>query len=188
MAIWEWADKGPRWSFVVDTDSYAGNFDRELSSFVVGRCDEGGDHRGAPYREMFEKEIRGHGRRGHFEKEDPFEGLVVTRVDDHGDDFICRAPMSLAPTPGYSNDGKGIVSKLKSGKEPKHPAYNSVAIFLSRKPTDAELRLLAERAKKFSNLPPLKPWDHRPKFLGCRLVEERTEIVSHDLMFSAGVP
>jgi hypothetical protein len=185
MALWEWADRGPRWAFVVDMDSYAGNFERELSSFVVGRCDEHGDHRGGPYREMFEKEVRGRGVRGHFEREDPFEDLVTTRVDDHGDDAVCRAPMGLAPTPGYSNDGMGNVSKLKPGKEPKHAAYNSVAIFLSRKPTDAELRTLVERSKRFTALPPIKPWDHRPKLLGCRLVEERTEIVSHDLIFSA---
>jgi hypothetical protein len=175
MAIWEWEDKGPRWAFVVDTDSYAGNFERELSSFVVGRCDEHGEHRGGPYIEMYEKD---------FPDSDPFEDLVTTRVDDHGDDYIARAPMALAPTPGYSIDGWGKVMKLEPGKNPKHAAYNSVAIFLSRKPTNAELRILAERSKRFSGLAPIKPWDHRPKFLGCRLVEERTEIVSHDVLFS----
>ncbi len=181
MALWSWDSPGPRWAFVVDTDSYAGNFERELSSFVVGRCDEHGDHRGGPYREMYEKDFGIHGSSG---EEDPFEDLVEARVDDHGDDAICRAPMALAPTPGYSNDGSGNVSKVKPGETSKHAAYNSVAIFLSRKPTDAELRILVERSKKFSSLPPIKPWDHRPKFLGCRLVEERTEIASHDVLFS----
>jgi len=178
MALWSWDSPGPRWSFVVDTDSYAGNFERELSSFVVGRCDEHGDHRGGLYKAMYEEDFRIHGNSG---EEDPFEDLVTTRVDDHGDDAICRAPMALAPTPGYSNDGRGNVTKLKPGAKPKHAAYNSVAIFLDRKPTDAELGILVERAKRFADLPPIKPWDHRPKILGMRLVEERMEIVSHDL-------
>ena len=175
MALWSWEKSSPRWAFVVDTDSYAGNFERELSCFVVGRCDEYGDHRGGAYKEMYEKDFVG---------EDPFEDLVEDRVDDHGDDAIGRAPMALAPTPGYSNDGSGKISKVEPGAKPKLAAYNSVAIFLSRKPTDEELLILVERSKKFSSLSPIKPWDHRPKFLGCRLVEERTEIVSHDLIYS----
>lgn len=178
MALWSWDSPGPRWSFVVDTDSYAGNFERELSSFVVGRCDEHGDHRGGLYKAMYEEDFRIHGNSG---EEDPFEDLVTTRVDDHGDDAICRAPMALAPTPGYSNDGRGNVTKLKPGEKPKHAAYNSVAIFLDRKPTDQELLVLIERSEKFAGLPPIKRWDHRPKILCCRLVEERTEIVSHAL-------
>jgi hypothetical protein len=168
MALWSWENPGSQWSFVVDTDSYAGNFERELSSFVVGRCDEHGDHRGGVYREMYEKDFGIHGIPG---EEDPFEDLVMTRVDDHGDDAICRAPMALAPTPTLR------YSKAKT----KNAAYNSVAIFLSRKPTDGELATLVARSKRFSSLPLVKPWDHRPKILGCRLVEERTEIINHDL-------
>jgi hypothetical protein len=179
MATWDWASTEPKWSFVVDTEDYAGNFERELSSYVVGRCDEHGDHRGGPYREMFEQEIRGRGSRGHFEKEDPFEDLVTTRVDDHGDDHIAHAPMALAPTPGYSNDGSGNVKKLKPGQKVKWPAFNSVAIFLTRKPTKGELKILVQRAKAFASLPKITRWDSRPKILGCRLVEERTEIISH---------
>ena len=177
MALWGWEDNGPRWAFVVDTDSYAGNFERELSSFVVGRCDEGGDHVGGPYQEMYKKDFR----LMDAGTEDPFEDLSETRVDDHGDDAIGRAPMALAPTPGYSNDGHGNISEVGPGEDPKYAAYNSVAIFLSREPSDGELALLAERAMKFATLPPIKDWDHRPKILGFRLVAERTEITSRDL-------
>jgi hypothetical protein len=179
MTLSVWADSEPRWAFVVDTDSYAGNFERQLCGYVVGRCDEHGDHQAGPYIAMYKKDFHIHGNSG---EEDPFEDLVTLRLVDPGDDGFDRAPMDLAPTPGYSNDGTGGVSKLKQGVMPKNPAYNSVAIFLSRKPTDVELRVLAERTKKFSSLPPLKPWDHRPKLLGCRLVEERTEIIFHDVL------
>lgn len=174
MALWSWAEPGPRWAFVVDTDSYAGNFERELSSFVVGRCDEHGEHRGGIYKEMYEEEVPKSIQK-------LFEDLVEERVDDHDDDFIGRAPMALVPTPGFENNGMGKIRRLKSGEKPKHPAYNSVAIFLSRKPKDKELRILVERSKRFSDLPAVKPWDHRPKILGLRLVEEHTEIISHNL-------
>src|SRR5512135_82994 len=172
MGIWAWEhpDKS-EYVFVVDTDSYAGNFERELSSFVVGRCDEFGDHRGNPYKELYTKELPA----------DPFDGLIGSRVCDPGDDGIHRAPMDLAPTPGYSNDGRGNVKKLKPGQKLKYGAFNSVAIFLRRKPTKAELSLLVKRARAFETLPKTKEWEARPKILGCRLVEERLLLVSTDL-------
>lgn len=170
MALWDWGRTEPKWTFVVDTDSYAGNFERELACYVVGQCDDHGEHRGGPYREMYERDFKG---------KDPFEDLVEHRINDPGDDGIMRAPMDLAPTPGYENDGHGNHRPIASGKKPKHPAYNSVAIFLSRKPKDKELKILVARAKAFADLPKTKQWDSRPKILGIRLVEERTEIVSH---------
>jgi len=177
MALWDWGRTEPKWTFVIDTDSYAGNFEREMSSFIVGRCDEHGDHRGGPYQKMYKTDFK----IGDSGTEDPFEELVEDRVDDHGDDAIGRAPMALAPTPGYSNDGHGAVTELEPGEKAKYAAYNSVAIFLSRKPTDNELQILVERAKKFEMLAPIKKYEERPKILGFRLVEERTEIVSHEI-------
>lgn len=172
MGLWSWSDSAPRWSFVVDTDSYAGNFERQLASYIVGRCDDHGDHMGGPFREMYEKEL----------PDDPFLDLVEERISDPGDDGIHHAPMDLAPTPGFENTGNGEVLPLKPGKNPKYPAYNSVAIFLSRRPTKNELAMLVARAQKFVTLSPVNRWDHWPKILGMRLVEERTEIISHDLM------
>jgi hypothetical protein len=171
MALWSWENPESRWSFVVDTDSYAGNFERELSSFVVGRCDEYGDHRGGAYKEMYEKEVP--------EKlQVIIEDLTEDRINDPGDDGIMRAPMDLAPTPGFENIGDGKILPLKAGKKPKHPAYNSVAIFLSRKPTEDEFAFLILRTRKFVELPPVTKWEQRPKILVIRLVEERMEIVS----------
>lgn len=81
-------------SFVVDTDSYAGNFERELSSFVVGRCDDYGEHRGGIYKEMYEEEVPEN-------LKSVVEDLVELRINDPGDDGIMRAPMDLAPTPAF---------------------------------------------------------------------------------------
>jgi len=172
MALWDWTREGPEWAFVVDTDMYAGNFERELSAYVVGVCDDYGGHRGNPYSEMYRRD---------FGKGDPFKALVDFRVDDHGDDSIVRSPMALAPTPGYGNDGNGRLSKVKPGKKAKYPAYQSVAIFLRRKPTDRELAMLAERARKFGGLPKVRESDVRPRILGCRLVEEAIVLKSTDV-------
>ena len=48
MALWDWTG-GPRWYFVVDTEEYAGNFERELCGFVCGQYDDYGDPRGGFY-------------------------------------------------------------------------------------------------------------------------------------------
>jgi len=173
MALWNWSRVEPRWSFVIDTDSYAGNFERELCAYVTGHCDEYGGHRSGRYKALYEEEL----------PHNPFQHLIDYRVDDHGDDQINRAPMSLAPTPGYGNDGHGNHKKLSFGESAKHPAYQSVAIFLRRKPTYDELRVLVLRANTFPALPKEKPWDHRPAILGCRLVEELTTLTSTPVHF-----
>jgi hypothetical protein len=174
MSLWHWTDP-PRWFFVVDTDSYAGNFERELCGFVCGRFDEAGEHCGGHFKKLYLKD----------HPDDPFKRLIGSIVDDPGDDGIHRSPMSLAPTPGWINDGHGEHLKLDEAKtkirkatlKRTYPAYQSVAICLQRKPTDAELKLLHKRAMMFEKAPP------NPKFVrsvphvtGCRLIEEVTTL------------
>jgi hypothetical protein len=132
-------------------------------------CDRYDTH-GGPYLKMFEDEEDGKMK---------LEDLSDTRVVDPGDDGIHRSPCDLAPTPGWSNDGNGKHYKVRpTGKKYafKHPAYNSVAIFLQRKPTDKELEVLTRRALEFPSLPKTREWDSRPKILGCRLVKERVQL------------
>ena len=158
MGLWSWLKKGPRWSFVIDTDSYAGNFERQLSAYVIGRCDDFGEgmHRVRPYINLYLTEC---GRL--------LEDLVDYRVNDPGDDAICRAPMDCAPTPGTRE-------------------FNSVALFMSHKPSKKQLALLVQRAVKFpSVVVPDLPSVWNPckeiRIRSCRLVEEHTRIVSHAL-------
>lgn len=171
MGLWDWTRKEPKWSFVIDTKDYAGNFDRELAGYVTGRWDYDGGAKGEKHAKMFKADF----------PEDPFKRLISFRVDDHGDDAIVRSPMALAPTPGWGNDNgeahqiafapKHIQRKLK------YPAYLSVAIFLQRRPTPAELDILVKRAKAF----PFKYTDHAGGTItvtGCRLVSERLVLES----------
>lgn len=55
MAIWSWGRKEPLWSFVIDTNQYAGNFERKLCTYVVGDC---GDNTNAKYLKLFEKDFK----------------------------------------------------------------------------------------------------------------------------------
>lgn len=168
MALWGWSG-GEKWSFVIDTDEYAGNFERELCAYVIGKVDwsyvsNPYDTAGGDYLKMFDKDCG-------IELED----LSDTRISDPGDDGITRAPCDLAPTPGWSNDGHGNEYKVRPNSKKysfKHPAYRSVAIFLRRKPSDEELAELVKRALEFPTLPKINEWDSRPAILGCRLVKE----------------
>lgn len=164
MALWDWNNQDFSWSFVVDTDQYAGNFERELTAYVIGQADEYANV--DDYIAMFEEECG-------FD----FEDLYDTRVSDPGDDGIMRAPNDLAPTPGWSNDGHGGHYRVDADHPFKHPAYQSVAIFLSREPTSEELAELVKRATSFSQLSRRREWDDRPTILGCRLVKERLELI-----------
>lgn len=167
MALWTWENQAPSYSFVVDTDAYAGNFERELTAYVIGQADEYAAV--DEYLEMFTDECSM-----------DFEELSDTRISDPGDDGIMRAPNDLAPTPGWSNNGHGKHYKVDSAHPFKYPAYQSVAIFLSRKPTDEELSELIKRAVSFFQLP-TKRGTTPPKVLGCRLVAEKLELVSTNL-------
>ena len=163
MALGGW-NGGDKWSFVVDTDSYAGNFERELCAYVIGAADEHGAHVAGPYLKLFGMWC-------------PVElgSLSDTRIADSGDDGTRQAPCDLAATPGWSSNGKGKAYPVKPESKKyqyKYPAYNSVALFLRRKPTEEELAELVKRTQEFPTLPKIHPWDSRPQVLGCRLVKE----------------
>lgn len=177
--------------FVIDTDSYAGNFEREITAYMtgcVGDCEVGSDQA-----QIFKEEIR----------EGFFDDLIVWKPDEDG----CHRPCIIWDTPGWFNDGMGghwrdgqeteakashrqkcldRANDLRSihpkdadnhkkrwidaADEPlvKHPAYNSVAIYMSRRPTEEEVRLLRERASKWTKKTP-------QNILGFRLIEKVTE-------------
>jgi hypothetical protein len=146
VALWDW-DLRERWSFVVDTDQYAGNFERQLCAYVIGQVDDYARPMDRPYLQLFGEECRLR-----------LEDLSECRVADPGDDGVTRAPWDLAPSPGLP-----IV-------------YNSVAIFLNRRPTDQELQELIKRTLAFAKLPQFEDFDQRPKIVGCRLVAEQVAL------------
>ena len=50
-----YSDYPAPWEFIIDTDSYAGNFERELCAYVTGHWDM--ETHGGDQAEMFEQEV-----------------------------------------------------------------------------------------------------------------------------------
>lgn len=78
------------YKFIIDTDKYAGNFEREMCAYLTGRigdCEVGDD-----FAEIFKKEV---GDKASFEN--------VLLVSDEG----CYRPCEIEPTLGWFNTGMG---------------------------------------------------------------------------------
>lgn len=75
--------------FAIDTDQYAGNFEREMTAYCTGRVGDCGV--GGNFANMYDED----------EVDEEFEN--VTQISDEG----CYRPCSIYPTPGYFNDGMG---------------------------------------------------------------------------------
>ncbi len=88
------------WLFIIDTEDYAGNFERDLCAYITGRVGECG---------VGDEEAK------LFEEETGFEGFdnVVEEADERG----CYRPASIYPTIGWFNNGFG--GGFKEGQEEK---------------------------------------------------------------------
>lgn len=84
-----------KWIFVIDTEEYAGNFERELTAYVTGQVGECGV--GDDMAKLYESEVdeKDHER---------FCELLDHRPDD---DNGCRRPCAIYPTKGWFNHGMG---------------------------------------------------------------------------------
>lgn len=141
--------------FIVDTDRYSGNFAQELCAHMTGMppvCCGITDAYAKAYRDEMG-----------IQEDEEYNDHIV-HVDDE------QGQCSIWPTPGWFNDGMGnhykegsisdedvqrkygVERKARLGdNEPfsKHPAYQSVAIFMDRRPTDDEVQVMLDRARKF---------------------------------------
>lgn len=158
-------------TFIIDTENYAGNFERKMCAFCtgqIGECEVGENEA-----DRFNEEVEGN----------PFEDKVYSRPDDNG----CRRPVAILETPGWFNNGFG--GRFKEGQEEeslihrneeykkngkhemcdtllqKYPAHLSVGIFFNEQPTEEELNLMMERAKVFAIV-----------ITGFRLLQEITSV------------
>ncbi len=125
--------------FVVDTTTYAGNFERDLVAFVTGRFGECGV--GRDLAEMALKELPDDARQW-------LTVHVVSLPDEHG----CNRPASIWPTPGWWNDGSGKFLPMDSSTPApprSYPAYLSVACFMTARPSDDLLELLRRRTRAY---------------------------------------
>ena len=189
---------------IVDTEDYAGNFERELCAYMTGTYGECGV--GEVCADLFEKDV----------DEETFKWFdenIMYESDDNG----CSRPAKLSSTPGWFNDGNGSHYKekncdyeevlteynkkeeqylktypkathrklLKSVDEiQKHPAYMSVEFGFDReKPSDELLDFMTNRAHKFCTDDRVKTAFMRPpkKITAVRFVKRTTTIEDEEL-------
>lgn len=158
-----------QWAVIIDTDSYSGNFERELAAYVTGIETIRGEHFVREFQETFDGE-------------DPFEGLFMRWPGEHGNELA-----HIHPTPGWGNNGLGDhvkLSDLTPSKRRKFtwPAYQSVILRTYEKPSEVQLEILREWALKFAaksrepNAHKKYPFTHiHPiNIIGIRVVCEET--------------
>ena len=93
--------------FVIDTDTYAGNFEREMCAYVIGQvgeCEVGKDNSELAKQEIPDVVAR-------------LEELIESVPDEHG----CHRPVSIFPTPGWFNHGMG--GDFRNGQEEEALAH-----------------------------------------------------------------
>src|SRR3989338_8211600 len=120
--------------FVIDTDAYAGNFERQMCAYITGQIEEC---------EVEEENAK------IAKQEIPaviakLEDLIELVPDEHG----YAKPFSIFPNPRYGNDGHGNHALLsdKNRDQFPWPAYYSVAIFFHSIPDSGLLNIMKERA------------------------------------------
>ena len=177
--------------FIIDTDSYSGNFERQMCAFITGATGDCGV--GKHEAEIFQKENQ--------DEYYNFDEYTELEPDERG----TYRPCSIWMTPGYWNDGLGNhhpdsekdspkAKRLFNKSAKKHggngyrmldaPAYQSVAIFWNSgdygEPERKELEFMMDRAKKFPAY-----WKgsgtKEIKILGFRLIERTVDITVKDV-------
>jgi hypothetical protein len=165
--------------FVIDTDAYSGNFERELCAYItgiIGECGVGKDIANFVKKQSGIKNI---------------QQFIMIEPDENG----CCRPAKIYSTPNIYNNGHGF--HYKAGEEKsaiielqrscmeqakqeerayahdtkyakqrakewidkannpvlkKYPAYQSVAIRLSIMPTEKTLKKMCQRARAFEKI------------------------------------
>ena len=88
----------PDFYFVIDTENYAGNFERQMCAYITGETGDCGV--GREEADLFQEDER----EGKDEDYEPFDlDLVGSEPDDHG----CFRPVKIYATPGWFNNGTG---------------------------------------------------------------------------------
>lgn len=124
---------------VIDTDKYAGNFERELAAYAAGAYDETRYH-GEEFYQQF------------MDEEDNPDYEICQRIADkvtyaHHREYN-DVTNTIWPTPGVLNNGVGVALD-DNGSNRGSPMYNSVAIFFEEPLTPEELAVVKARAIEY---------------------------------------
>lgn len=140
-----------KYKFIVDTNSYAGNFERELCGYITGHWDNE-THGGAQAAKFAEEtgEIN------------PFDDYIGLITNEHG----LQTPVSLEDTPTE------LGAKTRMG---------SVGIHFDKRPTPELIQLMKDRAYKFERKGLIFDRPVKLKVLSFRLQKRIVEIVEEKL-------
>lgn len=161
------------WIFIIKTNAYAGNFEREMCAYMTGMI--GGCEVGDEEAKLFYEEMGLYG--GPWEGvsvgycyedfQNPFAGIVTSRPDDHG---------NLRPASICCDWGQGT---------------DAVAIFFSERPIDELIELMRRRARKYcDDYCPNHQTSHSRHEIaiqGFELWREETK-ATHETTWSANLP
>jgi hypothetical protein len=166
--------------FVIHTDQYTGNFERQLCAYLtgqVGECEVGSE-----MAQLAE------------EQEPEWVEWCDTQIEMRADDRGCYRPVSIYPTPGWFNSGMGDVypdsewgmphvikeyeNACKSDKESikkgpgRYQAYNSVVIYFNELPSLEKIKLMKHRACMFADSRFNTSLSSSEQIIGFRIVKE----------------
>ena len=149
--------------FIIDTDKYAGNFERQMGAYItgqIGECEVGKEQAQIAKREIPQVVAQ-------------LEDLVDQVPDEHG----CHRPVSIFPNPRYGNDGNGNHALLTAENRDGFPwpAYYSVAIYFHSIPDSGLLSIMKERAQNIASAGMgLKGYEQPVMIEGFRFLEQHT--------------
>lgn len=145
--------------FVIDTDSYSGNFEREMTGWIMGH-----DNYGETYTKGTHEQVR----ELYPELSEYFTRMQEISSDHVFDDEYGHQQCGIIETPGWSNDGMGKHTKLAEGEKRKWPAYQSVGIAVSTTEIPkGDLKQMKALAQEFAK-------DNDIEILGYRIVTVET--------------
>lgn len=133
--------------FVIDTDAYAGNFERQMVAYITGQLGECGV--GDEYSRMFLD--------AYPELEKGMEDLVVSVPDEHG----CWRPASIYRSPPGTKESYQSVALFLD----KVPSNTLLDLMMAR--AKAFVPIYAEA----------RPWNQSFGILGFRLVREQVKVI-----------
>ena len=158
-------------SLVIDTDTYAGNIEREMLAACTGIACEFATRGAQRCAEAYDGPDLG--------------DLVSSIVYDPGDDGIHRARVTIYPTPEWTNTGSGNHVRVSETQPFAWPAYMSVRIPLRAEPAADVLDGIKRRALAFAAAGVVDAdgyVDVAPfRITGFRLIRERVTTQSRDL-------
>lgn len=152
---------------VIDTDSYSGNFEREMTGWIVGH-----DNYGAVY-------DRGWSVRSKEDKPELatyFEEWTNFSSEYMFDEEYGSQMVGIVPTPGWSNNGTGVQTKLKAGEKMQWPAYQSVGIAISNPVMDSDfLNIVKMLAEEFAAM-------EKIVITGYRIITIQTVVTKEEII------